>query len=201
MKKCFFIIFNIIFIICKFYSEIPQNRIINKNTSIIYEIIDDERVKQTVTIDGVQYSEDLYYAYFEQGMRVDIPCPSYLGTYKDSILFIRGTGASYRELILYQKKQDVIIRNNYENSISITCYPIDFEKYVFIYDSNPIIVKKVDNHIYFSKIKLYIKNDISKIEIFSDEIVISFSDNVKNMIIPGDFSEKENGDYYENFTY
>ena len=173
---------NICLFVCKAYSETPRNIIINKNTSVMYEILDEERVRQTVIMGGIQYAEELYYAGFTQGERVDIPCPRYVGTYKDSIIFMRGAGASYRDVIVYQKKQNAIVKKDYENYISMTYYPADFEKYVFVYDSSPVIIKHFGDRLCFFEVEATVEKEISEIEIFSDEIIIHFNDKEKLVI-------------------
>lgn len=49
------------------FGEIPKNVIINNSKSIEYETIDNEKLKLIISIDGVKYSEELFYAYYKDG--------------------------------------------------------------------------------------------------------------------------------------
>ena len=67
MKKIFSFISLLFFYFINVFGEIPKNVIINNSKSIEYETIDNEKLKLIISIDGVKYSEELFYAYYKDG--------------------------------------------------------------------------------------------------------------------------------------
>ena len=69
MKKIFSFISLLFFYFINVFGEIPKNVIINNSKSIEYETIDNEKLKLIISIDGVKYSEELFYAYYKDGKK------------------------------------------------------------------------------------------------------------------------------------
>lgn len=136
MKKFFVFVSLLILCVMNVFGEIPDNVIISDNKSVEYEVVDNEKLKLIISIDGVKYSEILFYAYYQDGNCIEIPVPKYLCVYKNSIVLIQGYGTSYRNIIVYQREGEKIIKYGFENSLAMSTLPRTFEKYMIIYSSN-----------------------------------------------------------------
>lgn len=176
-KKIFAFISLLFFYFINVFGEIPKNVIINNSKSIEYETIDNEKLKLIISIDGVKYSEELFYAYYKDGNCIEIPVAKYLSVYKDSIILIQGNGTSYRNIIVYQKEKDKIIKRSFENSLSMSTLPRNFENYIIIYNQNPVLILHNQDDTFFYNIKKKIEKEISVIEINDTKITITFFDN------------------------
>lgn len=174
MKKINLLFLLFFYLILNVYADIPSNVYINNNT-IIYNKIDNTKLQLIITIDNIQYYDEYYYAYYEEENRIDIPIPKYLCTYRDAVILLNGTGNSYRDLIVYQKRKNKIIKQDFENSLSMLTLPRTMEKYIIIYNQNPILIFN-DETISFYKINKKIYKDIQYIEIDNNKFIIFYKD-------------------------
>lgn len=179
-KKTFFLLLSF-FALSNTHGDIPQNVTIGDKSGVVYEVIDKEKCKITVTIDNAKYEDMFYYAMIAENETSTIPLPVYLGTYKNAVILLKGCGFSYRNLIVYQKVKNSIVKKEYENSLAYL--PRENEKYVFMYDSNPILAISASETLNFVKINKEIKGDVSGIKIFGDEIVINIEKTDEKIII------------------
>lgn len=61
MKKFFVFVSLIILCVINVFGEIPANVVIDNSKSVEYEMIDSEKLKVIISIDGVKYSEILFF--------------------------------------------------------------------------------------------------------------------------------------------
>lgn len=177
MKKFFVFVSLLILCVMNVFGEIPDNVIISDNKSVEYEVVDNEKLKVIISIDGVKYSEILFYAFYQDGNCIEIPVPKYLCVYKDSIILSQGNGTSYRNIIVYQRKKEKIIKHSFENSLTMSTLPRTFEKYMIIYNQNPVLILHNQDNTLFYTVKKKVEKEISKIVIDSTKIILFFVDN------------------------
>ena len=77
MKKFFVFVSLLILCVMNVFGEIPDNVIISDNKSVEYEVVDNEKLKLIISIDGVKYSEILFYVFYQDGNCIEIPVPKY----------------------------------------------------------------------------------------------------------------------------
>lgn len=176
-KKIFAFISLLLLYFINVFGEIPKNVIINNSKSIEYETIDNEKLKLIISIDGVKYSEELFYAYYKDGNCIEIPVPKYLSVYKNSIVLIQGNGTSYRNIIVYQKENDKIIKRSFENSLSMSTLPRNFENYIILYNQNPVLIFHNQDETLFYDINKKIEKEIAVVEINDTKVTFTFVDN------------------------
>lgn len=177
-KKMLFVLL-FFFALSNIHGDIPQNVMVDDKSSIVYEVIDKERCKIIVTIDNAKYEDIFYYSMIAENETSTIPLPTYLGAYKDAVILIKGYGFSYRNLIVYQRGKNSIIKKEYENSLAYL--PREDEKYVFMYESNPILIINSWGSLNFIKINKKIKGDVSYIKIFGDEILLNIENSEERL--------------------
>ena len=177
MKKIFVFVSLIILCVVNAFGEIPANVVIDNSKSVEYEMIDSEKLKVIISIDGVEYSEILFHAVYKDGNWIEIPVPKYLCVYKDSIILSQGNGTSYRNIIVYQRKKEKIIKHSFENSLTMSTLPRTFEKYMIIYNQNPVFILHNQDNTLFYNMKKKVEKEISKIIIDTTKITVFFVDN------------------------
>lgn len=198
IQLCFFLIisFGQPYLFSESLKIHPATVIISNSRSIEYETIDKEKIKLIITIDGIKYIDTFYYAYYGENDYVEIPVPKYLSVYENSIIMIQGNGSSYRNIIVYQRENGKISKRCFENFLSLSTLPYTIEKYIMIYNQNPVLILNNPMDIVFLSMKRKIDKEISVIEIDSSKITIFFMDkNCEEITIDSFYLETEG-----NFT-
>lgn len=182
MKKKFFTIFYLFFSFVAF-AEIPNNIKISDNSEIKYKVINDEKVEMSINIDGVSYSDEFFYTYYENNEKIDIPIPKFLMSFDDSIVLIKGQGTSYREIFIYNSSKEKIVKTSYENNISVNFYPKNYELYAFSKKNYLVLVKNYSDYTKIKQTKIKLKSKtIKNFEIFEDEIIVNYDSKLKTKI-------------------
>lgn len=106
---------------------------------------------------------------------------------------IQGNGTSYRNIIVYQKEKEKIIKYSFENSLTMSTLPHTFEKYMIIYNQNPVLILPNQDNTLFYNMKKKVEKEISKIIIDTTKIVLFFVDNNLEEI-PMEFYDNTNSE-------
>ena len=119
----------------------------------------DSTIELHLTINGISHREEFY---TEDGIK-GYMCPRFKGIYKDCFVFLIGYGQHYRNVIVFYPKNEVIVRNDFENELCLKSS--NKETYLFFYKDNPIKMEYClkNDRVRFKKIrkrKKYRKDDV-----------------------------------------
>ncbi len=89
---------------------------------------------------------------------------------------IQGNGTSYRNIIVYQKENDKIIKRSFENSLSMSTLPRNFENYIILYNQNPVLIFHNQDETLFYDINKKIEKEIAVVEINDTKVTFTFVD-------------------------
>jgi hypothetical protein len=132
---------SLLMLFCSIWSYAQDRFYINDENYYQYFLKNDSTIELRLAINGIPHSEDFY---TEDGIE-GYMCPRFKGIYKDSFIFMIGYGQYYRNVIVFYPKNEVIVRNDFENELCLKSKRK--ETYLFFYEDNPV------------KIEYYFKND------------------------------------------
>lgn len=167
---CFFLL-QVVFLLSQNRLSV-KDIILNDSNTIYYQEINDSVCNINVTIDGIQGSKTILYVNDnDDGFYI----PKYKGKYKKSFILKTGYHQHYRLISIFEARDNIIIYNEYENSIAYT-YPKK-EINLFIYNGKLIAFVEKEHKSFFKQIhKSIITKEIDTFEIHKKCADIIFKD-------------------------
>lgn len=136
----------------------------NTNSNYEFVEINDSTIELRVSINGHNGKADYYRVKNEN----NVTLPSFQGKYKDCLVFMLGYGQHYRLLTVFQVRDEIFIRDDYEHTMCME--PNKKESYLFFYDGQPI---KMTYNYKNSKVKFKKLRNRDKYSIFKGKTIIS----------------------------
>lgn len=172
MKRVFLIIFYFLFLVISSYCEIFKGKEIDENVGYAFVPINKEKGRFILKMNKTIFEEEFFYAYENGNEIIELPLPIYLGEYKNSVIFIKGNGSSYREILVYTNDGDRITKTCFENLLSISDLPREYEQYIFIYQTHPIVITSRIETLLFMELNVAISEEVRRIELLDNEALV-----------------------------
>lgn len=133
---------------CKAQSKLPDSVYPDSNSSVSYCKLNDSTLNVMITINHYKFIDEYsiirnisYHKYL----------PSYLGKYRNSLIFINGESVNYRLITVYTLIDKKIVKDMYEMELCSNRKD-HVEKYIFFYRGCPIRISSNINRVLFRKI-------------------------------------------------
>lgn len=133
---------------CKAQSKLPDSVYPDSNSSVSYCKLNDSTLNVMITINHYKFIDEYsiirnisYHKYL----------PSYLGKYRNSLIFINGESVNYRLITVYTLIDKKIVKDMYEMELCSNRKDHE-EKYIFFYRGCPIRISSNINKVLFRKI-------------------------------------------------